>query len=619
MHAMNDACPFHPQINPRSRRLARNAPTLRERQGQEQQQSIGREVHSAQPQRGTATPGPRVQEFAVKTENDVAESVWDLWRAVATEEARETEAAFVRPVHSRNGDDSRQDRRPRVVYVKTVLGMLNALGVTSPQHDNLIAKFLKAMAVESGASEASKRDTTVDAARFMYVFSTVWRAAVTNRTRPLPTPAQVAVLRCSTPVVRQRGSSSSGATMRRTYAEENPRRGALPSPMKTSPTPAPSSEVGNSGGSFSVVSEGTSSPLSVVDISNGSSVGEAHSDKGSASPSTSSGNGNERESNAAHSDADFLRTNMSSASSSTPGSETEPQAGIRSQEQSPVSMGPLAGLSSSPELRNPVKLVTNTPTCPSVTPRTQHRSPFAAAAPLCSAAMLHTRRVCSTLRAIPSDSNLLSSTASRELKRATKCVPGGLMRECTFKPVINPVHEQLPVSSRSAAVVPKRRPASTPPPTTLQSNTQPLRLGRGNLAGWESKPFDDDGGNRSQAAAVPLAAEFETAVRRMVAARQQQQRLQSPQPTMQNVGHHSATTPQSVVQATEANSRKPLLYVDIDLPQGIRDRLALYAGDNVHHVAQRFGILHGLTDSLRQRLETALTAELRALAVQRPV
>lgn len=577
---MEDACLFQPQINPRSRRLARHAPTLRERQEQDaQRRSAGREDHRGQPQRGTPTPSPGTEAFAADTESDTVEAVWSLWRGVAIREARETEAALVHRVHSVNDDGSLPQRRPRVVYVTAVLGMLNALGITSPRYDALIAKFLKAMTVEGGASEATKRDETVDAARFMYVFSTVWRAAVTHSTPRSPSAAQ------------QCGNSPNGATMRHTYAKKVSRRGAPPSRMKV----APAAEVGSSGGSDSAVSSRSSSSPSVACSSSEGGEGAAHSGTESASPLTSCGSGDERRSNTAESDADFLRTNISDASPSIPDSSEKPQTDVRSQELSPMSMEPAAGLDPSPEPRNPGEPVIITPARSSVTPRTHHCSPFAAASRFGSASVSHSRRMNSSSRVIPSGSHLLSSTTSRELKRATKRVPGGLMRECTFKPVINPVYEQSPLSFSSTAIVQKRKPASTAR-STFQPNTQQFHQARDSLACWTKQPVKDSGGYRGEAAANPLATGVETAVRRMIAARQQRQGSQS------------------AVRAPVAHPRKPLLYVDVDLPQGQRDRLALYTADDVQDVAQRFSILHGLSESLCQRLATALTAELCALS-----
>ncbi|CAC9551731.1 conserved hypothetical protein [Leishmania infantum JPCM5] len=607
---MEDACLFQPQINPRSRRLARHAPTLRERQEQDaQRRSAGREGHHGQPLRGAPTPSPGPEAFAADTESDIVESVWGLWRGVAIREARETEAALVRRVHSVNNDDLLPQRRPRVVYVTAVLGMLNALGITSPRHDALIAKFLKAMAVEGGASEATKRDATVDAARFEYVFSTVWRAAVTHRTPWSPVPAQVSVSPRSPPAVQQCGNSPNPATMRHAYPREVSRRGVPPSHMKA----APATEVGSSGGSGSAVSARSSSSPSAVCSSSEGGEEAAHSGTESASPLTSCGSGDERRSDAAESDADFLRTNIYDASPSIPDSSEKPQAGARSKELSPMSVEPSAGLDPSPEPRNPGEPVI-TPARSSVTPRTHHCSPFAAASRFGSASVSRSRRMSSSLRVIPSDSHLLSSTTSRELKRATKRVPGGLMRECTFKPVINTVYEQMPVSFSSTAIVQRRKSASTARPT-FQPNTQQFHQARDSLACWTGQPVKDSGDYLGKAAANPLATGVETAVRRMIAARQQQQRSQSPRPSLQKGSHHSAPAPQSAVRAPVAHPRKPLLYVDVDLPQGQRDRLALYTGDDVQDVAQRFSILHGLSESLCQRLETALTAELCALSV----
>ncbi|CAG9583969.1 hypothetical_protein_-_conserved [Leishmania major strain Friedlin] len=608
---MEDACLFQPQINPRSRRLARHAPTLRERQEQDaQRRSAGREDHGEQPQRGAPMPSPGPEAFAGDTESDIVESVWGLWRSVAIREARETEAALVRRVPSVNDDDRLLQRRPRVVYVTAVLGMLNALGITSPRHDALIAKFLKAMAVEGGASEATKRDEAVDAARFVYVFSTVWRAAVTHRTPRSPVSTRVSAPPRSPPAAQQHGNSPDGATMRHAYSREVSCRGAPPSHMKA----APATEVGSSGGSGSAVSARSSSSPSAVWSSSEGGEGAAHSHTESASPLTSCGGGDERRSDAAESDADFLRTNISDASSSIPDSSEKPQAGVRSEELSPMSVEPSAGLDPSPEPCNPGEPVIITSARSSVTPRTHHCSPFAAASRLGSASVSRSRRMSSSLRVIPSDSHLLSSTTSRELKRATKRVPGGLMRECTFKPVINSVYEQSPVSFSSTAIVQKRKPASTAPPT-FQPNTQQFHQARDSLARWTRQPIKDNSDYRGEAAANPLATGVETAVRRMIAARQQRQRSQSPRPSLQKGSHHSAPAPQSTVRAPVAHPRKPLLYVDVDLPQGQRDRLALYTGDDVQDVAQRFSILHGLSESLCQRLETALTAELCALSV----
>ncbi|GET93517.1 hypothetical protein, conserved [Leishmania tarentolae] len=596
MHAMEEACLFQPQINPRSRRIARHAPTLRERQEQEEQRRCSdREDHRGQPQQG-------VPAFAAGTESDVAESVWGLWRGVAMREARETEAAFVHRARSVNNDDQPSQRRPRVVYVTTVLGMLDALGITSPRHDALISKFLKAMRVEGGALEATKRDETIDAARFMYVFSTVWRAAVTNCTHRSPVPARLSVPRRSPPATQQRGSSHSEATVRHAYAGEVPVRGSPLLRMKE----APATEKGGSG----VACGASSSPPSVISSSE-SGEGEAHSGTESTVPLTSCGGCDERRNDALENDADFLCTNMSDASPSITDSSEKPKAGVRSEELSPMSIEPPAGTHPSPEPRNPCEPVSITPLRPSVTPRTHHRSPFAAESQVGTVSVSGSHRM-NSLRVIPSDSHLLSSTTSRELKKAAKRVPGGPMRECTFKPVINPVYDQSSASFSSTAIVQRRKPSSTARPT-FQSSTQQFHRARGSLA-CRLEQNNNTSDNRAEAAATPLVAGVEAAVRRMLAARQQRQRSQSPRQSLQKAAHHSAPAPQSAVQAPVIHPRNPLLYVDVDLPQGKQDRLALYAGDNVEDVAQRFSILHGLSDSLCQRLTAALTAEIHALA-----
>ncbi|KAI5691485.1 hypothetical protein MNV84_08203 [Leishmania braziliensis] len=605
---MEDACPFQPHINPRSRRLARYAPTLRERQEHDgQRRSASRGESHVQRQCGAPTPRPETQAFIIDTENDVVERVWDLWHSVATREAREPGAALVRRVHSVNSGDTLPQRRPRVVYVRTVLGMLNALGITSPQHDALITKFLTAMALEGGASEAFKQDETVDAAQFIYVFSTVWRAAVTNRTRWSPTSAQVSV---SSPVAQQRDSASSGATMHHPYAGSDSHRVAPLPRMKAVPVSEPTApEVDSSGSSASAGNALSASSSSVVWRSREGGKEEAHTDTESTSPSTNSDSGDERRVDVAECDADLLHTNVSHTSSTTLDSAEKPQAGVRGEERSPMAMEPPAVLDPSPEERNPGEPVITTPTHPSATSRTHHRSPFAAASCLCSTPVSHSRRTSSSFRAIPSDSHLLSSTASRELKRATKRVPGGLMRECTFKPAINSVCEQRPVSLSNTAIVQRRKPASTPLPT-FQPNIQQLYQARDSLAWWTRQPFNHSDGNRAEAVVAPLTTSLETAVRRMIAARQ---RAQSLKPSLQKASCHSVPAARSAVRAPVAHLAKPLLYVDVDLPHGRQERLALHAGDNIRDVAQRFSTLHGLTDSLCQRLVTALTAELRAI------
>ncbi|KAG5488845.1 hypothetical protein JIQ42_00462 [Leishmania sp. Namibia] len=613
---MESTCPFQPQINPRSRRLARHAPTLRERQEQdEQRRSAGREDRPGLPQRGQPTARARAQAFTKDTESDIVESVWDLWRGVAIGEAREAEVALLSRAHSVNGDRLPQ-RRPRVVYVTTVLGMLRSLGVTSPQHDALIAKFLAAMAVEGSASEALKRDETVDAARFMYVFSTVWRVAVTNCTLSSPASARVSMSPRSPSAAQQRGDPAGGATIRHHCAGEGSPRGVSPSRMQAARAPVPASLEVASSGSRSLA--GSARPLSSPSLicSGGEdSEGESYADfESAASSTTSSGSDGEENSVAAERDSDFLRTSISDASSSASDSAEKRDAGVRTEELSPVATKPSGRLDPSPEPHQPAKPVNTTPTHPIVTPCAHHCSPFAAASRLCSAAVPHSRRTRSSLRVIPSDSHLLWSTTSRELKKTTKCVPGGLMRECTFKPVINPAYEQSPVRSSSAAVVQRRKPASSPLPT-FQLNAQRFHQARNSSVWCTKQSLHESGGNQDNATAVSQAAGVKTAVSRMIAARRQWLRLQAPTPNLSKTSHLSMPAQQSAVRARVAHPRKPLLYVDVDLPQGGQDRLALYAGDDVEDVAQRFSILHGLSSSLRQRLATALTTELRALSL----
>ncbi|KAG5464273.1 hypothetical protein LSCM1_00454 [Leishmania martiniquensis] len=609
---MEGACPFQPQINPRSRRLARHAPTLRERQEQDElRRSAAREDRHGLQQQGLTMATPEAQEFARDMESDIVESVWDLWRGVAKGEARETEASLVRHVHTVNGDPLPQ-RRPRVVYLTTVLGMLNSLGITSPQHDALIAKFLAAMAVEGSALEALKRVETVDAARFVHVFSTVWRAAVTNNTLSSPAPARVSVSPGSPPAAQRRGNSASGPAIHLPYTEDS-RQGASPSRMQA----AQASErflpkFVSSGSSASAVSARSSSSPSPLCSGDQGREGQSNTGFESASPSTGSGAGEER-GDAAERDADYLRTSISDASFSASDSAEKRDGGVLRTELTPKAMEPSGALVPSSEPHSVGKPVIATPTHSSVTSRTHRPSPFAAASRLCSAAASGSPRMSSSVHAIPSDSHLLWSTASRELKRATKRVPGGLMRECTFKPVINPSYEQSSVSTSASAIVQKRHPASSPQ-LTSQLNAEQLHQVRGSSAPSTRQLLHVSGGSQGTAAAVPLPASVETAVQRMISARRQWQRSQSPTPGQAKAIHLSTPAPQSAVRTRAAHPRKPLLYVDVDLPQGSQERLTLYAGDDVHDVALRFSILHGLSDSLYQQLATALTTQLHALS-----
>ncbi|KAK7200507.1 hypothetical protein NESM_000105900 [Novymonas esmeraldas] len=523
---MDDACSFQPQINPRSRRLARHAPTLRERQEQEEEQ----------------------RRRSVAGADDVDELVWELWRSVASGEARDAETVYVRRecrVAEGAGPPPPLPQRPRVVHVTTVLGMLAALGITPPAHSGVIAKFLAAMAVDGGAASACARDATVEATRFLHVFATVWRAAVTTRAGWTPSPAHSGISPRRSP---QRRRSLTATTMRRLRPPP-----PLP-PSSTAPSPPPAS-----GGESARTSAASCSPGVGVDETTSGATSAPRSQRSSSrSPSASPAT------DAAESDADFLHRNMSSASSSTAGAPSVGDA--CGDDWSPLGSGSAAaaaaGLSPSPDPRDP-SIHVATPAGASAAPHSrqqQQRRRLLPATPSLSP------RRCSSVRVLPSGSHLLASTASRDLKKATKRVPGGLMRECTFKPAIN---------------------AAAPGARAAEPAVQPP----------SAKP-----------------ASVEAAVRRMIAARQHRHEGSAPQPG-------PSTQASSAVRLKAAGaaaappplSRKPLLYVDVDLPRGRHDRLALHAGDDVDNVAMRFSILHGLSDDLRLRLATALADQLRVL------
>lgn len=481
--AMDQEYSFQPHINSRSRRLARHAPTLRERQEQEQEERLRR---TASRQR-SLSPGRQLRSPAATSkrdrgasdrrvcvdDNDAARSVWALWRAAAAGEGRDEEKVFM------TADGTAEDAarpRPLVVHVSTILAMLGSLGVRPPQHTALIAKFLLAV----GAEQDETADQVVEAERFAYVFTTVWKAAVTDH-----------------------------SSLSRPATDNSPQSDA----------------------SFAPSTSYEASPCARA--SSSSSRSDAKADE------MSSDNGS------------FLHTNLSRVSTPpTPREECE-QACTKPSQLSPLPAGEPPGLSLSPEPRSP-----------HVSHHHHHDrgrcSPFSTTSP--TPTLVRTARASSSTRVLASDSHLLTSTTSHELKKATKRIPGGLMRECTFKPKINDTSPEVRRSSAKAA-----------------------------------------GADVLTTARCTETPRFATAVRRMIAARQQQQQQQ----------RQRGQEPKREVGVA---SQQPLLYVDVDLPRGETGRIALFRGADVAKVAAEFSELKKLDDALRRRLEHVLREQLLAFS-----
>jgi hypothetical protein len=636
---------FQPQINARSRHLARYAPTLRERQEQEERLrgsadrqrparswSLHSPVSAARTGAGAqATKPRRVPAGGSGSENDgddALQSVWALWRAVATGEGRDEERQYTQVT---SADEVATMPRPPVVHVTTILAMLSSLGIRLPHHEALIKKFLRA--VVAGGDDAVV--DVVDAERFAYVFTTVWKAAVTNHTRWSPAPAPHRASRgvsteavatvapiaghlprplcaSSTPPVHQASCVPRGVC-----ADLPPRRAGSPQSLTSSPA---------SSDEDSPLSDSSSEACAALTRSaSGARVAFDEHESASRSRSTHS-EPSEHADDASSEDGSFLRTNLSRASSAptssppTPPPESHTHNDVKPAETLPFFVdegeGETPGLSLSPEPRNPHE--TGSPRTAS---HAMHqRSLFSASAsPLASVSMVQ-----QTVRVLPSDSRLLTSTTSRELKKTTKRTSGGLMRECTFKPKINDVSPEM--LRRSAETVYVRRTAeeadaALPP---FQPNTQQYHAGRAKLAWWTEKPFKhsvytpdgdvhygtphgSEAGGRS-ASPVPLAPGFDSAVRRMIAARQQQKQLLQPASTKSTVG--PANLESAVRRAAHPPQQQPLLYVDVDLPKGETGRVALFRGSDVAEVAYRFSVRHHLDDRLRARLENVLREQL---------
>ncbi|KPI88432.1 hypothetical protein ABL78_2445 [Leptomonas seymouri] len=634
---MQEEYSFQPQINTRSRRLARRAPTLRERQ--EQQERSRRSTSSEHPAQRRPSHSPAsVPRTVVRAQtakpfmttksngsndDDAAQSVWALWRAVAAGEDREEEKQYLQAEPNAEGAAL---PRPPIVYVATVLSMLMSLGIRAPQHAALVEKFLTAV----GARDDDKEIAFVEAERFAYVFTTVWKAAVTNRTRWSPAPVRSRALRSVSTVVRpaQRLSCSS----------------LSPSRVLEKPQQSPSlrvAETGSSSGTSSPVTPRSASALSSSPSASQcqarplSSVDAKSTFRGPLEPrafltrSVSceflSDNDDVRAGNssskvdadgASSEDGSFLHTNISRTASPPPTLQDE----ATEVHAKPVSLSPCStenapGLSLSPEPRDPHdKLSART------TSRiTHHRTPFTTPAPM----LWRTQHAGSSTRVLASDSHLLTSTTSREAKKATKRVPGGLMRECTFRPKINDVsHEPHHGSVKAADSRRRAEHVDAAPP--IQPNTQQYHKERAELVWWVGKPFKQSvhasNGNEQHSApnelevdgrdASPLAmvTGFDTAVRRMITARQQQQ-LHG-----QSTFDRPAPAPPKRQSALRRAEAQPLLYVDVDLPHGDAGRLALFHGSDVVKVAKEFSALHNLDDRLCRRLENILHEQLLAFS-----